>query len=276
MMEPVGTTRYFDGEGRAFMRECVERAFEHCATHPDIRSVVMFTGNGEGPHFAATSLLPRARYKHVRLVAVTPPFGKRYIDPIKGSVHAGIAPEMRDELGELGIAVIAAHLPFQESFDGSLFPDGRGRRSSPWTRVSAALGILGGGLPLAIQAIMMACDAGEVEPGELVVALTADTAITATACRTESFLSPVEGLLVEEILCRPRRYPISKRHHRSVIANAPQPQPAPAPPAPALPAATATPLPPASVEKSPRTSKKAASGEARKQPKLGRKPAKSS
>ena len=59
----------------------------------------------------------------------------------------------------------------------------------------------------------MACDAGEVDVGERVAALTADTSIVVLASRTETFLSEKNGLLVEHIICRPAKYNISKHQH---------------------------------------------------------------
>jgi hypothetical protein len=85
---------------------------------------------------------------------------------------------------------------------------------SEWCRVAEALEILGGGFPLCVQAILVACDAGLVGVGERVTAVTADTALSALAARTESFLSPTEGLVVEHIFCRPARYDISRPKHQ--------------------------------------------------------------
>src|SRR5258708_17133674 len=64
--------------------------------------------------------------------------------------------------------------------------------------VSEALGIFGGSMALCVQAITMACDAGEVEIGEHVIALTSDTAILAQASNTDRMLGE---LIFREILC---------------------------------------------------------------------------
>jgi hypothetical protein len=118
---------------------------------------------------------------------------------------------MRDELIALGVGVTSAHLPFKEMYDGR-------ERTSEWTRVSEAYGVLGGGFALCVQATLMACDAGLIEHGDEVVALTSDTAVAVRACRSESFLSPLDGLLVGHIICRPTRYTISKRIHETITA----------------------------------------------------------
>jgi len=222
------TTYYFDGEGRAFMHECLAHAVGACAQARTDRLVV-FTGTGEGPHYVARDLLTRPEYEHLRLVAVTPPFGRFYRvnpgDRESPMVRAGISPEMRHELEKLGVDVVSAHLPFKEMYDGR-------ELTSPWTRVAEAYGALGGGFALCIQAVLVACDAGSVLSGERVVVAAADTAFVVIASRSENFLSPVEGLLVEHIICRPSQYQISKQHHASLArmwGRKPVEQPAPIP-----------------------------------------------
>jgi hypothetical protein len=197
------------------MVECINHSAEWCIAD-GLRSLVIFTGTGDGPKYAADSLLTQDKYKDLRVIAVTPPFGRIYRAtpgaPDSPLVRAGINPAMRDSLSALGIQVVAAHLPFKEVQIGR-------SRESEWSRVADAYGVLGGGFALCIQAVLVACDAGAIESGERVVALGADTSFVATACRTESFLSPFDGLLVEHIICRPLRYQISKRDHY-VIAQA--------------------------------------------------------
>lgn len=241
------TTHYFAGEGRDFMRDCLARAADACIKF-DVKSLVIFSGTGEGPHYAAKEILSQVPYSGLKVVAVTPPFGRAYRSnpgqPDSQVVRAGVNPAMRYELESLGVAVIAAHLPFKEVTVGRSYV-------SEWTRVSEALGILGGGFPLCIQAILLACDAGFIFPGERVVVASADTALVALASRTESFLSPRDGLLVEHAICRPGRYPVSKREHfmqskmwggEAVSRQLPIPQlleaSPPQPPPPATPPAT--------------------------------------
>jgi uncharacterized protein len=224
-------TAYFDGEGRPWMFECIHRAADWCLS-ANITTLVIFTGTGEGPHYAAKELLVREQYRHLKVVAVTPPVGRQYkkdpTDPASPVVHSGIKDAMRDELTALGVVVISAHLPFKEMYDGR-------NRTSEWSRVSEALAALGGGFPYCIQAVLMACDAGALKHGERVVALSADTAFVARACRTESFLSPLEGLLVEHVICRPARYNISKMHHETIAPREHEQKPEPALPLRATP-----------------------------------------
>jgi hypothetical protein len=217
MMARSDLTAYFDGEGRRMMQECVRLSFEWCASE-GITTMVVFTGTGEGPHYAAKEFLTKEPYTRMKMVAVTPPAGRPYrlnpAIPDSPLVRAGVTPAMRDELSALGISIISAHLPFKETYDGRA-------RTSVWTRVAEAYGVLGGGFALCVQAVLVACDAGAIPHGERVVSMSADTSIVASACRTESFLAPTEGLLVGHIICRPLRYDISKRMHET-IASPPQ------------------------------------------------------
>lgn len=202
-------THYFDGEGREFMQDCIRRAAQACVDL-NLRSLVIFTGTGEGPHFAARELLPIAPFQQLRLVAVTPPWGRQYRmrpgDKESPIVRAGINPAMRDELESFDVAIVTAHLPFKEVYVGTEY-------RSDWARVAEAYGVLGGGFAYCVQAVMLACDAGAIPAGDRVVVASADTSFVAIASRTETFLSAGEGMLVEHIVCRPLRYNLSKPYH---------------------------------------------------------------
>lgn len=233
-------TTYFNGEGRAFMQECLGAAFKS-AVEREAKTIVIFTGSGEGPLFALQHLLPKVEYSHINIVAVTPPFGRPYKRlPSEELVTAGIADQLRRFLTSSGIPVISAHLPFKGIQIGH-------DRASDWSRVAEAFGVMGGGFALCVQSILIAADAGYIEVGERVIATTADTAIIALAARTETFISPTEGLIVEHVITRPSVFDISKPRHRQWFTPPPPPPtPAQAPPnAPAnttlLPTPTASP-----------------------------------
>lgn len=239
------TTNYVDGEGRNFMRECIDQSIEWCV-RTGLNKLVIFTGTGEGPHYAAKEVLSQDRYAQLDVIAVTPAVGRQYRanpnDPNSPMIRAGINPAIHEELLALDVGIVAAHLPFKGIQVGR-------ERSSEWSRVAEAYGVLGGGFALCIQAVLVACDAGVIQSGERVVAVSSDTAFVAIASRTESFLSPTEGLLIEHIICRPLRYRISKPTHTMVeqmwapitISEPPQleaavrPEPEGSPPEPAPP-----------------------------------------
>jgi hypothetical protein len=196
------------------MADCVEATMQYCIDH-QIRKLVMFTGTGQGPmHAIMSGYHPDVG---VRIIAVTPPVGKVYLvnplQPDAGMVRAGISPVTRRALEDSEIAIVSAHLPFQ-SPPGD--PGEHGFRSE-WARVERSYAILGEGFSLCIQATLMACDAGHIEVGERVVAMTSATSISILASNTDLFLSPTHGLLVEGWICQPRQYDIS--HHANVAMS---------------------------------------------------------
>jgi hypothetical protein len=66
--------------------------------------------------------------------------------------------------------------------------------------IESALNIFGGSMSLCVQAVVLACDAGTVNLGEHVIAMTSDTAILVQASTTRRML---RELIIREILCKP-------------------------------------------------------------------------
>lgn len=231
----MANTEYLPAEGQEHLARCMRLAAGWCADN-HIETLVIFSGTGVGPLYVARNLLPLEEYRKLQVVTVTPAVGRIYRKvhgDAQSAMPAGLAPEVRDELSGHGIRVVSAHLPFKPYTVGY-------ERTTEWNRVAEAYGIFGGGLALCIQAAMMAADAGAVEHGARIVAASADTALEiGHACRSESFLSSVDGLLLGHIICRPAKYTISKREHEAV-RPLPEPPVVEAPPAtpdpPALPA----------------------------------------
>jgi len=211
-MTDLRQTMYLPGEGRVHMKQCITQAFARCR-ELSVKRLVLFTGTGEGVLYALQEMLPQPDYSEIEIVAVTPPIGRRYKldprDPSSPIVEAGIASEVRNFLVEAGVVVISAHMPFKALGD----PESP---TSGMTMAGEVLSILGGGFPLCIQSALVACDAGAVSVGERVVVASADTAIVLLTTRTETFLSKNVGLLVEEFICRPAVFDISKREHAYV------------------------------------------------------------
>ena len=211
MSSKTRQTVLFDGEGKEFIGPCVETTMQYCLDN-EIHKLVMFTGAGQGPmHAIMSGYHPDVG---VRIIAVTPPVGKAYlVDPLRpeaGMIRAGISDVTRRALDDSEIPVVSAHLPFQSP------PGEHGEHGyrSEWTRVERSYAVLGGGFSLCIQATLMACDAGHIELGERVAAMTSATSISLIASNTDLFLSPTHGLMVEGWICQPRRYDIS--HHYNV------------------------------------------------------------
>lgn len=203
------STKYLENEGRSQMRDCISEAFSYAISNK-IVTIVMFTGSGDGPLLAAQTYLPDPEYKSVRIVAVTPPVKKAYrSDPHNKEsrvIVSGLSPAMKDFFEGAGVEVCSGQLLFKPLRVGS-------KLESEWSRVEAALNMMGGGLALCVQSVILACDSGSISPRERVVCLTADTAIDCNASRTEDFLSETDGLIINHIICRPIRFTITKPHH---------------------------------------------------------------
>jgi hypothetical protein len=212
MSDRLKSTLYLPGEGRAHLRACMTQTFKACA-QAGIERIVIFTATGEGPLYAVRRFLPRPTYRNLRLLAVTLPEGKAYpIDPRhpeRGLTTPGVAPPIRTFLVDSGVPVITPdRLPF--SADGA-----EDEARTKMVTLTRAFDVLGGGVSFCIQAVLVACDQGAVQIGERVAVMTSDTSLIVVASNSEHFLSPEDGLLIQQIICRPAVYNISKARHRS-------------------------------------------------------------
>lgn len=103
-----------------------------------------------------------------------------------------------ERLESEGIQVIRGTAPFAENF---FIP---GVRDPKLEGIRYALQLISSGLHLCIQAVTMATDAGIIEPGEEVIAMSADTAIVAKAASSRYLFHPIQGMEIREIVCKPR------------------------------------------------------------------------
>ena len=76
---------------------------------------------------------------------------------------------------------------------------------------------------MGVQAVLAACDLGEVRVGDQVIAITGDTASVVSASTTEKFLSKQGGLIINEILCKPRNLTLSRAKTPKVLDAAVRP-----------------------------------------------------
>lgn len=197
---------YFEQEGRqnlAHVLHIVRRSF---LKREDIRSckLVIFTGVGEGPALAYR----RLREYDPKIIAVTFPPGFL----LKGKTEDGktieFPPRISEKLGRffrgVGVKVLTGRLPF----DGI---DGAESIKQQTKLIKDVLSIFGAGFSLCVQAVLQACDMGEVSIGEKVVAITGDCAAVVTASTTARFLSTEDGLSINEILCKPKNLTLTRR-----------------------------------------------------------------
>lgn len=199
-------TVYFLQEGRDNLRNCLQVAFAS-AKQQNVSKIVIFTAYGEGVRIALESFLSQPAFSDIKLVAVSFANGKVFTDKDGNKIEAEISPEDIALFREHSVPVVRAHLPFDPI---SPFYKNHGMLGQDLSLVSEALGIFGGSMALCVQAITMACDAGEVGIGEHVIALTSDTAILAQASNTDRMLGE---LIVREILCKAAVLTLSRKEH---------------------------------------------------------------
>lgn len=103
------------------------------------------------------------------------------------------------------VPIIRAHLPFDPITPRRGY---RGVLGQDLSLVGDALNMFGGSMSLCVQAIILVCDAGAVEVGQHVIALTSDTAILAQATSTRRMLGE---LVIREVLCKPAILSIGRK-----------------------------------------------------------------
>jgi hypothetical protein len=111
-------------------------------------------------------------------------------------------PEISERVRKFFIAfdipIITNRLPFDDIV-------GADSHNHEMALLRNALALFGGSVPLAVQAVLQAADAGHVDIGEQVIAATGDTALLVTASTTRLFLvKDSRGLSINEIICKPR------------------------------------------------------------------------
>jgi len=197
---------YFDSEGRENLDKTLELVLARIAEQ-DIEKVVVFTRDGE----AAVELAKRTI--EVPVIAVTFPYKQRFLDSSGESeiTPPTSNPDVVEKIRRSGIRLVRGTMPFQSI----LIP----YVSDPKLEgIIQTLKLFGGGLSLCVQAILMATDAGDVEPGQTVIGMSADTAIVATGALSHWLFHPYEGMEIREIICKPKVLTVS-RPRKELVAE---------------------------------------------------------
>jgi hypothetical protein len=191
---------YFEREGRANLPKVLKVVKRTFKRRPDLRALklVIFTATGDGPALA---------YAHLheydpRIVAVTfpPDFS---VSKGNEKFHPQISAKLRSFFDGVRVKVITGRRPFDAI-------EGLQAHNEQMQLIRDVLTLFGGSFSLGIQAVLSACDCGEVEIGERVVCMTGDIAAIVTASTTKRFLAKTAGLVVNEILCKPRNLTLSR------------------------------------------------------------------
>jgi hypothetical protein len=198
---------YFFHEGKENVEECLRIAFE-AAVLRDVRKLVIFTGVGEGPKIALEKFRSQEIYSQIEIIAVTFPCGQRFKAAEGSPIALEISSADRRLFRENNIPIVRAHLPFNPI---AAHHKDHGVLGQDLSLIGNALSIFGGSMSLCVQAALMACDAGEVELGEHVIALTSDTAILVRTSPTERLLT---DFIVREVLCKPMRLTVVKSEEK--------------------------------------------------------------
>lgn len=202
-------TTYFLQEGKANLRECLRLSFEAAAKH-DISKIVIFTGAGEGVKIAYNEFSSQEQYSHIQIVAATFPQGHPH-------AHLFLA-EDQDWMDEKKIPLIRAHLPFDPIRTQY---QGHGILGQDFSLLGNVLSVFGGSMSLAIQAVLMACDASAVRKGEHVIALTSDTSIMVRSAPTSHLLT---DLIVRAVFCKAAFLDVSKKEELPASEKAEAPK----------------------------------------------------
>jgi hypothetical protein len=198
-------TTYFLQEGKENLHECLRIAFQ-AAKQQGIEKILVFTSAGEGVRVAMELRGSRPEFENIKLVAVTFPAGKNFkTNPEGPPIQVEISKQDQMQFREHGIPIVRAHLPFDPI---APFYRHGGVLGQDLSLVGEALNLFCGSMSLCVQAIVLACDAGEVGIGEHVIAVTSDTAILAQATSTRRMLGE---LIVREILCKPAILTIGRK-----------------------------------------------------------------
>ena len=209
-MQKSSSIVYFDREGNEALGDVLKILKRTFRKREDLRShkIVFFTAVGRGPAIAYSQL----EEYDPKIIAVTfpPTFTVRHGDE-------QVCPQIPEKIARyfrgVGIRVITGRLPFDEI-------EGATTHNQEMTLITNVLSLFGGSFRHCVQAVLQACDAGAVEPGEDVISVTGDCAAVVTAAYTKNFLAKDGGLVIREILCKPRTLNLARV--RSALAAKPE------------------------------------------------------
>lgn len=193
---------YYNSEGKANLSKTIELVIDR-AKENNINHIIIFTADGEG----AFKLKEMLGDTEINVYAATFPYKQVFSskDPNGNKIKVvpqTSLPEIREEFKRLGIRLVQGVMPLQDI----IIPDAKDVKNQT---IHYTLSLISGGLRLCVQAILMAVDGGHIEPGETVIAMSADTAIVARSSLSTWLFHPTEGLEINEIICKPSKFTIT-------------------------------------------------------------------
>lgn len=195
---------YFKEEGRVNISKTVELSIRK-AKEESIRKILVFTSDGEG----ALELKKQINEELIDVIAVSFPNKMPFFHKEDDGGIKEIYPETSNEgvkkkLMEKNIKLVQGTMPFE----AIIVP---GARDSKIRAIKETLTLFSGGLKLCVQAVLMTTDSGVVEPGEKVIAMSADTSIITYGSNSAFLFHPLKGLHISKIICKPINLNISKQ-----------------------------------------------------------------
>lgn len=186
---------YFNSIGRGNVSKTIEVVAQKCKSS-DIRKVFVFAATKQSVY----ELYENLKDLDCKVFAVSFPYKQEFIIS-KGDDQEEYIPEtsqenVREEFRDNNIELIQGSMPFDEIVLPHI-------NDAKIQTLTSTLGMISTGLVLCVQAIIMGCDGGYAEPGKDVIAMSADTAIVATACQKRWLFHPEKGMKIKEILCKP-------------------------------------------------------------------------
>lgn len=200
-MQRYYSISYFDREGRENLPQVLRVVKRALKKRPELRLLkhIIFTATGDGPALAYGQL----HEYDPRIIAVTFPPDFHVKRGEEGVFFPKVEPKLQGFFNGVGIKTITGRLPFDRVENAQ-------SHNEQMRLIRDILTLFGGSFNLSIQAVLSACDAGEVAIGERVISIAGDTASIVTASTTRKFLTKEQGLVVNEILCKPRNLTLSR------------------------------------------------------------------
>jgi len=138
--------------------------------------------------------------KEIEIIAVSFPYNQEFNVKDENGETTKVIPKtskmkVKEKLFENNIQLVQGPMPFNEI----IIP---GTREVKKSTILNTLSLISGGLSFCVQSVLMATDAGVLEKGKNVIAMSADTAVVANSANSQWLFHPVDGLEIKEIICK--------------------------------------------------------------------------
>ncbi|MCX7021952.1 MAG: hypothetical protein NTW26_06735 [bacterium] len=183
---------YYDNEGQDNIKSTMSLVADVIVDRGC--QAVIFSIKGDGPKLIVDKY-PKLKEK---IIIVSYPSGMK-----EGENDENRTDELK-KLKDDGFRVVISNPAFRDIY----IPEGIDIKKRA---IIETLRLFSTGMILCVEAILLARDANELVDNEIVVSACSDTAIIATAVRTELLFYPSIGMEIQEIICKPRVLNISRQ-----------------------------------------------------------------